>query len=251
MGIIIKTQKQIDGIRNSCRLAAKTLKYLEPFVVPGVTTGEINDLAEKYIRENGAIPAPLNYKGFPKSVCTSVNEVICHGIPGDRKLQEGDILNVDVTTVLEGYYGDTCKMYAVGKISEAAQRLLDVTKKCLEIGVAQVRPGNRLGNIGYNIARYANLQGYSVVYQFCGHGVGLQFHEDPQVNHIDRKDTGPEMRPGMVFTIEPMINAGVAEALVLEDQWTAVTADNKLSAQYEHTVLVTPDGHEILTEEVS
>ena len=249
MAIIIKTEKQIEGIRKSSRLAAKTLKYLEPLIVPGITTGEINDLAEKFIRDNGATPACLNYRGFPKAVCTSVNEVICHGIPGDRALKEGDIINVDVTTILDGFYGDTCRMYAVGQVSESAQKIMDTAKKCLEIGIAQVRPGNRFGNIGHEIRKYATSQGYSVVWQFCGHGVGLKFHEDPQVNHADQKDNGPRMKEGMTFTIEPMINEGVAEALILEDHWTAITSDHKLSAQYEHTVLVTKTGVEILTIE--
>lgn len=249
MAIIIKTPKQIEGIRNSCVLAAKTLKHLEQFIVPGVTTGEINDIADSFIRDNGATPAPLNYKGFPKSVCTSVNEVICHGIPGDRKLLDGDIINVDVTTILDGYFGDTCRMYSVGEVSEAAQRLMSVTKKCLEIGIDQVKPNNRFGQIGHEIKKYANSEGYSVVWQFCGHGVGLKFHEDPQVNHADHRHSGPRMLEGMTFTIEPMINEGVANAIILEDAWTACTADNRLSAQYEHTVLVTKTGCEILTLE--
>jgi methionyl aminopeptidase len=248
MAILIKNQRQIEGIRKSCRLAAATLRYISQFVVAGVTTGELNDLCEKYIVDNNAIPAPLGYMGYPKATCISLNEVICHGIPGQEKLKDGDIVNIDVTTILDGYYGDTSTMFTVGAISEDAQHLLDVAKRCLDIGIKQVRPGNRFGNIGYEIHKYAMLQGCTVVYQFCGHGVGIRFHEEPQVSHIADKDSGPKMRPGMIFTIEPMINLGSPEAIIdEEDKWTARTVDGKLSAQYEHTVLVTSTGAEILT----
>jgi methionyl aminopeptidase len=250
MAIIIKSPEQIEGIRKSCQLAADTLDYLEQFVKLGVTTQQINDEAEKFIRSHGAIPAPLGYHGFPKAVCTSMNEVICHGIPNSEDvLEEGDIINVDVTTILNGYFGDTCRMYTVGEISNEAKELLSVARDCLEIGIAQVRPGSKFGNIGKAISDYARSRGYSVVHQFCGHGVGLKFHEEPQVHHDDRQFMDIEMKPGMIFTIEPMINAGVAEAVIdSRDKWTARTKDGKLSAQYEHTVLVTDSGVEILTK---
>jgi methionyl aminopeptidase len=250
MAIIIKSPEQIEGIRKSCQLAADTLDYLEQFVKPGVTTQQINDEAEKFIRSHGAIPAPLGYYGFPKAVCTSMNEVICHGIPNSEDvLEEGDIINVDVTTILNGYFGDTCRMYTVGEISNEVKELLSVARDCLEIGIAQVRPGSKFGNIGKAISDYVRSRGYSVVYQFCGHGVGLKFHEEPQVHHDDRYFMDIEMKPGMIFTIEPMINAGVAEAVIdLRDKWTVRTKDGKLSAQYEHTVLVTDSGVEVLTK---
>lgn len=246
--IIIKNSRQIEGIRKSCKLASETLKHIEQYVKPGVTTNEINQAANAFMRFHGAIPAPLNYQGFPKETCISVNEVICHGIPDEYKLKEGDIVNVDVTTILDGFYGDTSVTYAVGNISEDAQHIMKVAKKCLEIGVRQVKPGNYFGNIGYEIAKYCMLQQCTVVYNFCGHGVGIQFHEEPQVPHIAPKDSGPKMRAGHIFTVEPMINLGSPDALVDEnDKWTARTADGKLSAQYEHTVLVTKNGYEILT----
>ncbi|MBR9860409.1 type I methionyl aminopeptidase [bacterium] len=249
MAIRIKTKEQIEGIRESSKLAASVLKYLEEFVVPGNTTKYINDKALEYIKDHGATPATLGYKGFTGSICTSPNEVICHGVPNQYELKEGDILNIDVTTILNKYYGDTCKMYAVGEISDNAQRLIDVTKTCLKKGVEECYPGNRFGNIGYQISRYAHKKGYSVVWQFCGHGVGLKFHEDPEVSHIADKNTGKRMRPGMIFTIEPMINEGVAEAVIdRADGWTARTRDGKLSAQFEHTILITDKGCECLTD---
>jgi methionyl aminopeptidase len=245
--IRVKSTKQIKGIRKSCQLAAKTLKHLEQYVVAGITTQEINDEAERFIQNHGAISAPLNYKGFPKSICTSINEVVCHGIPSNTVLRDGDIVNVDVTTILNGYYGDTSTMFAVGNIGPDTQRLLDVTKQCLQIGIEQVRPGNKFGNIGYEISIYAITNGFSVVYEYCGHGVGLDFHEDPQVPHVADKNSGPQMQVGNIFTIEPMINAGEPKCILLDDGWTAQTIDGKLSAQYEHTVLVTKKGYEILT----
>ncbi len=247
--IIVKNYKQVEGIRKSCRLAASALAYIEPFIKPGITTGELNQLLENFIIDHGAKPAPLGYKGYPAATCISVNEVICHGIPSFKQvLQNGDILNIDVTTILNGYYGDTSRMYSVGAISEEASKLLEVTRKCLEVGIQQVKPGNYFGNIGYAISQYAKSQGYGVVYQFCGHGVGVRFHEEPQICHAAPKDSGQKMRKGMTFTIEPMINIGVAEAVINEaDGWTAVTKDGKLSAQFEHTVLVTQKGVEILT----
>jgi methionyl aminopeptidase len=249
MAINIKNAEQIEGIRASAKLAAETLKYLEQFAIPGVSTLEIDRKCEEFIRDHGALAATKGYNGFPSSCCTSVNDVICHGIPGKRELKDGDILNIDVTTILNGYFGDTCKMYPIGEVSESAKRLMDTTKKCLQIGIDQCKPDNFFGNIGYEINKYATSQGYSTVYEFCGHGVGLKFHEDPEVSHIAPQNSGPRMKAGMVFTIEPMINAGKARAKVdKKDGWTARTIDGKLSAQYEHTILITDDGCEALTD---
>lgn len=249
--IRIKTPEQIDGIRKSCQLAAATLEHIAPYVVAGASTLDVNDQAEQFIRDHGATPAPLNYKGFPKATCTSINEVVCHGIPSETVvLKEGDIINVDVTTILNGYYGDTSRMYAVGDISENAKNLLKITRECLTIGISQVFPGNQFGNIGYTISQHAHKFGYSVVSMFGGHGVGVEFHEEPLVIHVAPKDSGPIMVPGQVFTVEPMINEGVPTAKVEQDGWTARTADGKLSAQFEHTILVTKEGCEILTQGV-
>jgi len=252
--IIIKTPEQIEGIRKACCLAARTLDFITYHIKPGVTTEHLDTLIEDFTRQHNAIPAPLNYKGlhnsppYPKSTCISLNEVICHGIPNERVLQEGDILNIDVTPILDGYYGDTSRMFAVGNISEEAQYLLDASKECMNIGIRQIKPGVRFGNIGWHIYRYAALKGCSVVFQFCGHGVGLAFHEPPQVAHVSKANTGPIMQENMIFTVEPMINLGKPEAIIDEqDKWTARTVDGKLSAQWEHTILVTEDGHEILT----
>jgi len=248
--IYLKNPKQIIGISKSCVLAARTLKHIAPLVKAGVTTGHLNDEAEKFIRDNGAIPAPLGYRGFPKAICVSVNEVICHGIPGDYALKDGDILNVDVTTILNGYYGDTSTMFAVGEISAEAKKLLEVTKRCLQIGIQEVKPGRHLGNVGYAINKHAQENGCSVVTQFCGHGTGLRFHEEPNVLHTAPYNSGPKLRKGMTFTIEPMLNLGGPEAVISEaDGWTATTVDGSLSAQYEHTVLVTQNGVEVLTKE--
>ncbi len=249
MGIVIKTPEQIEGIRKSSRMAAETLKFLESHVKPGITTLALNDLAEKFMRDHGAIPATKGYKGFKFASCISPNDVVCHGVPNDYELQWGDIVNVDVTTILDGYYGDTCKMYVVGEASEYAQKLMSVTRECLKKGLEQCFPGNHLNNIGYHISEHAHKNGYSVVYEFCGHGVGLRFHEDPEVSHIAEQNTGPILKPGMIFTIEPMINAGKARCKVdRKDGWTARTIDGKLSAQYEHTVLITETGYEALTD---
>ncbi len=250
MAIIIKNQEQIEGIRKSSQLAGNSLNYIAQFVKEGVTTGYLDKKIEEYTRDHGAIPATLGYNGYPKSCCISVNEVICHGIPSPKTiLKEGDILNIDVTTILDGYYGDTSKMFTIGEISEEAENLIDVTKHCLNLGIGQVKPGNYFGNIGFVIGRYAKAKGYSVVYEFCGHGVGLKFHEEPQVDHVARKNSGAKMAPGMIFTIEPMINIGAARAVIdKEDNWTARTIDNKLSAQFEHTILITPDGVDVLTD---
>lgn len=248
--IIIKTAEQIEGIRKSSQLAGKALVMIAEHVKEGVSTEYLDKLIHEYILDNGAIPAPLGYNGYPKSSCISLNEVVCHGIPSKNTiLKPGDILNVDVTTILNGYYGDTSTMFAVGEISPAAQRLVETTKHCLDLGIEQVRPGNHFGNIGFVISRYAKAQRYSVVYEFCGHGVGIEFHEAPQVDHIARRNSGPLMAPGMTFTIEPMINEGKASTRVDRfDGWTARTSDGKLSAQFEHTILVTNDGFEVLTD---
>ena len=249
--IFIKTNKQIEKIRKSCHLAADTLFWLESHVKPGVSTEELNNLANDYITTHGGTAASLNYMGYPKSICTSINEVICHGIPNKNDiLKEGDIINIDIATVLNGYFGDTAKMFAVGKISPEAEKLLAVTQDCLNIGLSQVRPRNKFWQIGKAIQDYATKRGFAVVDKFCGHGVGLKFHELPQVYHNylpEYEQNSPEMLPGMIFTVEPMICSHSAEARILADGWTAVTIDGGLSAQYEHTVLVTDSGFEILT----
>lgn len=251
MGIIIKNEKQIEGIRKSCQLAADVLDHLEQFVKIGVSTEELNKEADKYIRDYGATPAPLNYNGFPKSICTSLNEVICHGIPReDVVLKDGDILNIDVTTILDGFYGDTCRMFAIGDISETAKKMIAVAQDCLDIGISKVRPNNEFWMIGKAIQDYAHSRGCSVVRMFAGHGTGLKFHEEPQVSH----DYDPErcdkrkMEPGMIFTIEPMICEKRPEGIILGDGWTAVTMDGGLSTQFEHTVLVVDGGVEVLTK---
>jgi methionyl aminopeptidase len=248
--IIIKTPEQIEGIRKSCKLAAQTLDYAEQFVEPGVSTEYIDNKIEEFILSHNAIPAPKGYNGFPKASCISPNEVICHGIPSKNTiLKEGDIINIDITTILEGYYGDTSRMFAVGEVSVEAERLIDTAWHCLDLGIEQVKPGNRFGNIGFVISRLAKSKGYSVVYEFCGHGVGINFHEEPQVDHTSRRNSGPVMKPGMIFTIEPMINQGRPKASIDKiDGWTARTIDKKLSAQFEHTILVTETGYEVLTD---
>lgn len=250
MSIIIKTAEQIEGIRRSSKLAGDTLVYIEPYIKAGVNTEYLDQLIKQHILEHGAVPATLNYNGYPKSSCISLNEVVCHGIPSpDTILKEGDILNIDVTTILNGYYGDTSRMYTIGTISAMAEKLVLATKHCLDLGIQQVKPGNYVGNIGYAITRYATSQGFSVVYEFCGHGVGIEFHEEPQIDHAARKNSGPKMKPGMIFTIEPMINEGKPRVKIDQvDGWTARTVDNKLSAQFEHTILVTETGFEVLTD---
>lgn len=249
-GIILKTPQQIEGIRESCRLAAKTLDFAEQFVKAGVSTGYIDNKIEEFIYSHDAVPAPKGYNGFPKASCISPNEVVCHGIPSESiVLNDGDIINIDITTILKGYYGDTSRMFAVGQITPDAQKLIEVTRHCLDLGIMQVMPDNYFGNIGFVISRYAKAHGFSVVYEFCGHGVGLDFHEEPQVDHTSRRNKGPAMKPGMIFTIEPMINQGKASTRIdRNDGWTARTIDNKLSAQFEHTVLVTETGYEVLTD---
>ena len=248
--IIIKSEEQIDGIRQSSQLAGKALVMIDEYVKEGVDTDYLDHLIHEFIQDNGASAATLGYNGYPKSSCISLNEVVCHGIPAKETiLKSGDILNIDITTILNGYYGDTSKMYTVGEISPVAQRLITAARHSLDLGIQQVRPGNHFGNIGFVIGRYAKSQRFSVVYEFCGHGVGVDFHESPQVDHIARRNSGPVMMPGMIFTIEPMINEGKASTRVDKyDGWTARTSDGKLSAQFEHTILVTSDGFEVLTD---
>lgn len=246
--ISIKSSREIELMRATCKLASQTLEYIEPFVKPGVSTEELNTLCHEFILKNGAYPSPLNYHGFPKSVCTSLNEVICHGIPSKSDiLKNGDILNIDVTTYLNKFHGDTNKTFLIGAVSDEVKKLVDVTYQCLREGIKVVRPGAHIGDIGAVIQEIAHSYGYSVVEDYCGHGIGREFHEAPQVVHVGVKGTGPEMKPGMTFTIEPMINLGTKEGKVLKDGWTVVTRDKKWSAQFEHTILVTPDGFEILT----
>lgn len=244
----LKTAAQIAGIRKASHLTRDILDALEGRVKPGITTERINTWVHEMTLAAGAIPAPLNYRGYPKSVCTSINEVICHGIPSpERVLQEGDILNIDVTSILDGYYGDCSRMFLIGEVSEEARKLVEVTRQCLVLGVAQVKPGNHVGDVGHAIQQHAEAHGYSVVRAFVGHGTGVRFHEPPDIPHYGQPGTGMEFVPNMVFTIEPMINTGGFQAKVLEDGWTAITTDGGLSAQWEHTVLVTEDGVEVLT----
>ncbi|MGG6296718.1 type I methionyl aminopeptidase [Leptolyngbya sp. AN02str] len=246
--IIILSSREIDKMRQAGQLAAQLLAHLEPMVKPGVSTLDINDAAEEWTRKHGAKSAPLGYHGFPKSICTSVNEVVCHGIPNAKQvLKEGDIINIDVTPMVDGYHGDTSKTFFVGEPSPLARKLVEVTEECMMRGIAEVKPGARIGDIGAAIQEYAEGQGFSVVRDFVGHGVGRIFHTAPQVPHYGTRGKGRKLRPGMVFTIEPMINEGTWEVEVLADKWTAVTKDRKLSAQFEHTIVVTPDGVEILT----
>ncbi len=248
MAITIKTPAEIEKMRLAGRLAAEVLTMIAPHVIPGVTTGELDRICHDYIvKVQKAIPAPLNYKGFPKSICTSVNHQVCHGIPGDKKLKKGDIVNIDVTVIKDGYHGDTSRMFFVDEPSIQAKRLVQVTRECMLKGIDLVRPGTRLGDIGHVIQEHAERHHFSVVREYCGHGIGREFHEDPQVLHYGSPGTGMVLEPGMTFTIEPMVNAGAKDVKLLPDQWTVVTRDHSLSAQWEHTVLVTESGHEILT----
>ena len=248
MPITIKTEAEIHKMRVAGRLAADVLEMITPHVVPGITTGELDRICHDYIvHTQKAIPAPLNYRGFPRSICTSVNHQVCHGIPGDRVLRRGDILNIDITVIKDEYHGDTSRMFYVGEPSIAARRLTEVTYECLLRGIRLVRPGIHLGDIGHAIQTFAEGQHYSVVREYCGHGIGRAFHEDPQVLHYGRPGTGVALEAGMIFTIEPMINQRAAAVKLLPDNWTVVTRDHGLSAQWEHTVLVTPSGYEILT----
>lgn len=246
--IELLSSRELEKMRQAGRLAAELLDHLEPMIQPGVSTLEIDEEAERWTQARGAKSAPLGYKGFPKSICTSINEVVCHGIPSAKQiLKDGDIINIDVTPIVDGYYGDTSKTFFVGTPSVVAKKLVEVTEECLRRAIAEVKPGARIGDIGAAIQEYAEAQGFSVVRNFVGHGVHRVFHTAPEIPHYGTRGTGKKLRPGMVFTIEPMINEGTWEVDMLDDGWTAVTRDRKLSAQFEHTVTVTEDGVEILT----
>jgi methionyl aminopeptidase len=253
MPVVLKTADEIERMRVAGRLASEVLDFITPHVKAGVTTGKLNDLCHEYmVGVQRTVPAPLNYappgyRPFPKSICTSVNHQVCHGVPGDRVLKGGDILNIDITVIKDGFHGDSSRMYFVGEPSIQAKRLVDVTFECMWRGIYEVRPGARLGDIGAAIQQYAEQQGFSVVREFCGHGIGRKFHEEPQVLHYGRAGIGMPLEAGMTFTIEPMINAGKAGIRELADGWTIVTKDHSLSAQWEHTVLVTQSGYEVLT----
>jgi len=245
--ITIHAPEDFAGMRAAGRLAAETLDMITPHIRPGVTTGTLDRLCHEFITAHGAAPAPLNYRGFPKSICTSINHVVCHGIPGERRLDEGDILNIDVTVVLDGWHGDCSRMYAAGTPATRARMLMEVTYEAMMRGVAAVRPGATLGDIGHAIQSYVESHRFSVVRDFCGHGIGRRFHEAPNILHFGRAGEGPVLRPGMFFTVEPMVNAGRPEVKVLDDGWTAVTRDRSLSAQFEHMVGVTEEGCEVFT----
>lgn len=248
MSITIKTPAEQDAMRVAGRLTAAVLDMIGPFVQPGVTTDELDRICHDYIVDvQHAIPAPLNYRGFPKSICTSVNHVVCHGIPGDRKLRPGDMVNVDVTVIKDGYHGDSSRIFFVGKPTIQAERVARVSREALWLGIGQARPGKRLGDIGHAIQQHVEAQGFSVVREYCGHGIGRVFHEDPQVLHYGEAGTGLELREGLTFTIEPMVNVGKRHVRLLPDGWTVVTRDHSLSAQWEHTILITRDGCEVLT----
>ncbi|MBK9130500.1 MAG: type I methionyl aminopeptidase [Gammaproteobacteria bacterium] len=248
MSVHIKTGEEIEKMRTAGRLAAEVLRMIRPHVVPGVTTGRLDEICHDYITQaQDAIPAPLNYHGFPRSICTSVNHQVCHGIPGDKVLKNGDIVNLDITVLKDGYHGDTSKMFFVGEPSIIARRVTQISYECLCIGIEMVRPGVRLGDIGFAIQHHAESNNMSVVREYCGHGIGRNFHEEPQVLHYGTPGTGLEIEPGMIFTIEPMVNAGKRHVKLMPDQWTVITKDRSLSAQWEHTILVTADGHEVLT----
>ena len=248
MSATIKTPEQQDKMRVAGRLAADVLDMIRDYVKPGVTTGELDRICHEYITsEQDAVPAPLNYRGFPRSICTSVNNVVCHGIPGDKTLKSGDAVNIDITVIKDGWHGDTSKMFLVGKPTIKGKRISDIAHTSMVTGIERVKPGVRLGDIGHAIQKYAERQGCSVVREYCGHGIGKGFHEDPQVLHYGRPGTGEELVPGMVFTIEPMINLGRRDTKLLPDGWTVVTRDRSLSAQWEHTIAVTDDGFDVLT----
>jgi methionyl aminopeptidase len=253
MAISIKTPDEIEKMRVAGKLAAEVLDYIQPFVKAGVTTGELDQLCHDYmVNVQHTIPAPLNYAPpghlpYPRSICASVNHQVCHGVPGDKKLKPGDIVNLDITVIKDGFHGDTSRMFYVGEPSIQAKRLCEITYQCMWLGIATVKPGAHLGDSGFAIQQHAEINGYSVVREFCGHGIGLHFHEDPQVLHYGKRGTGIKLQPGMIFTIEPMINAGKRDIRQLGDGWSIVTKDHSLSAQWEHTVLVTDTGYEVLT----
>jgi methionine aminopeptidase type I len=248
MTVTIKTADEQDKMRVAGRLAADVLDMIGDYVKPGVTTGELDRICHDYITGvQGAIPAPLNYRGFPKSICTSVNHVVCHGIPGDRRLKAGDLVNIDVTVIKDGFHGDTSRMFFVGKPGIQAQRLTDVAFESMWLGIEELAPGKHLGDVGAAIQHHVEKNRFTVVREYCGHGIGRVFHEDPQVLHYGTPGTGMELRAGMTLTVEPMVNAGKAAVKLLPDGWTVVTKDHSLSAQWEHTVLITETGHEVLT----
>jgi len=254
MAVVLKSPEDMERMRIAGRLASEVLDFIAPHVRPGVTTGKLNDLCHDHmVRVQGTVPAPLNYappgyRPFPKSICTSVNHQVCHGVPGERVLKGGDILNVDITVIKDGYHGDCSRMFYVGEPSIQAKRLVDVTFECMWLGIRQVRPGARLGDVGAAIQAHAEQHGFSVVREFCGHGIGRKFHEEPQVLHYGKAGAGLQLESGMTFTIEPMINAGKPGIRELADGWTIVTKDHSLSAQWEHTVAVTDSGFEVLTK---
>lgn len=249
MAVNIKTSEDIEKMRIAGRLATDVLKMIAPHVKAGVTTNKLNEICHNYIvNEQQAIPAPLNYHGFPKSICTSVNHQVCHGIPSDKQLKQGDIINIDVTVIKDGYHGDTSKMFFVGEPALLARRVTQISYECMVLGIEMVKPGIQLGDIGYAIQQHAESHNCSVVREYCGHGIGRIFHEEPQVLHYGSPGTGLALEAGMIFTIEPMINAGKRHVKLLPDKWTVVTKDHSLSAQWEHTVLVTPTSFEVLTK---
>jgi len=248
MSILIKTPEEIEKMRVAGRLAAEVLEMVESHVAAGVTTEELDRICHDHIvNVQDAIPAPLNYRGFPKSICTSVNHQVCHGIPGNKRLKNGDIINIDITVIKDGFHGDTSKMFAIGEPSVLARRLINITGEAMQKGIDQVKPGAYLNDIGQAIQKFVESNNYSVVREYCGHGIGREFHEEPQVLHYTTKERGPQLQPGMCFTIEPMVNAGKRMVKLLPDGWTVVTKDRSLSAQWEHTILVTNSGYEILT----
>ena len=248
MPVTIKNKESIEKMRIACKLAAEVLEFITPSVVPGVTTEELDRLCHEYIvSKQQAIPAPLNYRGFPKSICTSLNHVVCHGIPSNTELKTGDILNIDITVIKDGFHGDTSKMFCIGEVTQKAKNLVQTAYECLKEGIKMVEPGQRLGTIGSRIQEIAEAKRYSVVREYCGHGIGEIFHEEPQVLHYGTPNTGLALVPGMTFTIEPMVNIGKRHVRLLSDHWTVITKDRSLSAQWEHTILVTDNGHEVLT----
>ncbi|MDQ1230696.1 type I methionyl aminopeptidase [Sphingomonas sp. SORGH_AS_0879] len=240
-------REAFDGMHKAGRLAAETLDMLVPHMVPGVTTAEINRLVHAFIVERGGVPATLGYRGYAHSTCVSINHVVCHGIPSDKTLKSGDIVNVDVTPIVDGWHGDTSRMYLIGDVPLKARKLVEVTYECLMLGIEQAKPGNHMGDVAHAIQQHAEKHRYGVVRDFCGHGLGLLFHDAPEVVHVGRPGTGPELKPGMIFTIEPMINIGRPDVKLLDDGWTAVTRDRSLSAQFEHSIGITEEGCEIFT----
>lgn len=245
--IRLHSPADFEGMRKAGRLAAETLDYITPFVVPGVTTGRLDELCHNFIIEHGAVPAPLGYRGFPKSICTSVNHVVCHGIPGDKVLEDGDILNIDVTVILDGWHGDTSRMFLLGDVGVKGRRICDITYEAMMRGIEVVKPGATTGDIGHAIQSFVEKERFSVVRDFCGHGLGRIFHEPPNILHYGEPGTGVPLKAGMFFTIEPMVNAGKWQVKLLSDGWTAVTKDRSLSAQFEHSIGVTETGYEIFT----